>query len=676
MADGMAEIAAIGDSLALTRYLRGRPIGEAQVLALRCAARVMPLITGGKKRRRSGKMRRTAAVFCALIFSWFARNSPIYVKRATSISVALSKSATFSNSSFVYHFEIVAAFAAAEAAASADPKVINLVELAVSAAMLADRATVLADRAASSSAVWSAIRADLTSMRTESLATCLALPLWIEGPAPSALVHWENDFVKALQGFGPHWLVVFEFYRALRNGDETFANLGTRYASIIGDLTSEDESIWEREPDAMILELAMRTKPEAILENPLMADSVRSRNVDFFISYSTQNVSEAREVNRYLEEAGYSTIVQFKDFPVGSNFVIEMQEGLERGARAIVLLSPDYVASDHCRAEWAAIYNNDPLGKRRKLVPLLLKPASLNKLARQIVYKSLLGLRSEERRAAVLEAIGHKATPLPVDMLRERLAETASPDVAPTSDGKLDAVPNAVYDRPVLDADLPDLPEVLKSLCRVIQSSLPENSPRTIAPTLQEYGDHLRERGLRPIVNMLCMHADALRRDVRSVEFHVWGDGLATHFENFFSCHSQFITHFPKSQEREEILVNNDIDEDGVSGKDFVEPVQKVAEALGELHMVGGTTPAFERVVQDSLQTAKDIDSLPNYPNPEEANAITPKRRFVFSQIGFWERILSALGSMTTLASTEQGRAAIAALSEAIKKFLSFISSH
>ncbi|WP_165218583.1 toll/interleukin-1 receptor domain-containing protein [Affinirhizobium pseudoryzae] len=665
MAEMLLGVADIASRETLEAYLRTRPISEAQVLALRSALRVMPLIALNRLPDRRHTQELMLAVFRTLFFSWAARNDSAHEEKLASVAASFAAKATSSS---------VSAAAAIAAAAEAARAAVGPGAFAA-AARAVDLAATAADLAAGANgAVGRATRTDLENMRENSVPACIATPLWPNGGAPIELSEWDVAFSAVLDDFGSHWGLVADFYYALHEGQASLATLWSEAGTAA--VAEEVEAFWRQDPDAVMRDLGWRLKHNQPLMEYGSASSSASANFDFFISYSTRNQTEAREINRYLEDAGYSTIVQFKDFPVGSNFVIEMQDGLERGARAIALLSPDYVASDHCRAEWAAVYNMDPLGKGRKLVPLLLKPANLNTLARQIVYKSLVGLTAEERRAAVLEAVGPKPNPLPPDMLKRRLAETASPDVAPTPDGKLDAVPNAIYDRPIFDAELPDLPETLRTLCSVIQASLPENSPKTIAPSLQAYGNHLSDRGVRPILGLLCMLADALNRDVRSVEFHIWGDGLAVHFDNFFSCHSKYVTHFPKSQEREEALATNEIDEDRASGKDFVEPVKKVAEALADLHEIGGTTPAFERVVQDSVQRARDIDSLPSPSDAGQGGDVTPKRRFVFSQIGFWERILSALGSMTTLATTEQGRAAIATLREAIAKFLSFLSSN
>ena len=112
---------------------------------------------------------------------------------------------------------------------------------------------------------------------------------------------------------------------------------------------------------------------------------------DFFISYSKSDERSAQEVAAVLEEAGYSTLAQFKDIKPGNNFVREMQDGLKKSKRVVVLLSPEYEASNHCRAEWAAAYNCDPSGKERVLVQILLRETEMNPLAKQVVYQSLIG---------------------------------------------------------------------------------------------------------------------------------------------------------------------------------------------------------------------------------------------------------------------------------------------
>ena len=47
-----------------------------------------------------------------------------------------------------------------------------------------------------------------------------------------------------------------------------------------------------------------------------------------------------------------------------------MHAALESGARVIALLSNDYLASDHCAAEWLNAIARDPLNKQGRLIVL------------------------------------------------------------------------------------------------------------------------------------------------------------------------------------------------------------------------------------------------------------------------------------------------------------------
>ena len=134
-------------------------------------------------------------------------------------------------------------------------------------------------------------------------------------------------------------------------------------------------------------------------------EAVKSSQTDFFISYSIKDEALAKRIGAILEGEGFTAFAQFKDIPVGSNFINEMKRGLQNSSRLIAVLSPDYEASKHCQSEWNAAYHEDPDGSRRKLIGFLTRETELNKLAKQFVYKDLIGLGDDAFRSAVVEAI-------------------------------------------------------------------------------------------------------------------------------------------------------------------------------------------------------------------------------------------------------------------------------
>ncbi|MCO6178842.1 toll/interleukin-1 receptor domain-containing protein [Ciceribacter sp. RN22] len=702
MARRTQAIGEIEDRDGLEAYLATRSIAEAQLVALRSALRVLPTIVSSPSIRPDRQRRLTLAGFRALFISWAARNYPAHEMAAAASAAASDAAKAVADALPAGRAAVAegkAAFAtaarafatAARAFAVADSAAFYAADSATFTAYAADATARAAAAfpgsraaAAARAAIWAVVRADLEQAAQSGAGSLLQTSLWAGVPRPVWVVNAENGFDESLNRLGADWGVVRDWYAAVARGHVPFMHLAGRREDVIVSLATEKNKFWERDPDEVMQDVAARLggrggEESAASREPHPTsgtdkETTKRSKVDFFISYSTRNETEAREINAYLEDAGYTTIAQFKDFPVGSNFVIEMQEGLERGARAVVLLSPDYVVSEHCRAEWAAIYNADPIGRKRKLVSFLLRPAELNRLARQIVYKSLVGLPREERRRAVLDAIHHNGAVEP-EALRQRLAEIASPDVVSTPDQKLDAVPNATFDRAAYDVDLPDLPTVLRSTVSALLKALPANAPPVIGAVLEGYRAHLDERGTKPIVGLLVDYAEIAQLEFNSTDFELWGAGLSHLFMRYFSHHARFLGHYPLSQERERTFAEAEVNEDLASGSDFVTPVVQVADVIDRLAEIDGVTPRYESVVKAQARMATDIDGLPPNigENAGKGNDVTPKRRFVLMQIGFWERSLAALAGISTLIATPQAQAAVVALRRAIEAFLKFL---
>lgn len=69
--------------------------------------------------------------------------------------------------------------------------------------------------------------------------------------------------------------------------------------------------------------------------------------LDFFISHRGSVGGVAVEVADVLDEAGYKVRVQDFDFPLGSNFVAAMHDGLTHARHFIGLLTEDYDTSPY-----------------------------------------------------------------------------------------------------------------------------------------------------------------------------------------------------------------------------------------------------------------------------------------------------------------------------------------
>ena len=136
-----------------------------------------------------------------------------------------------------------------------------------------------------------------------------------------------------------------------------------------------------------------RVAPELFLLNaikyhPTSTMSTTSEAQNFFISYNHQDTAWAEWIAWHLERSGYSTVIQAWDFKAGSNFVLEMDEGLKQAQQVIAVLSPHYFASQFTPTEWTAKFAGDPRGL--KIVPVRVQQVQLTGLLAPIVYIDLV----------------------------------------------------------------------------------------------------------------------------------------------------------------------------------------------------------------------------------------------------------------------------------------------
>jgi tetratricopeptide (TPR) repeat protein len=127
--------------------------------------------------------------------------------------------------------------------------------------------------------------------------------------------------------------------------------------------------------------------------------------VDFFVSYTSADRPWAEWIARELQHAGRSVVLQAWDVLPGSNFVLQMDEASRVAERTIAVLSPAFVQSPYCRAEWAAAFARDPTGADRRLVPVRVREFEPDGLLGQIGYIDIVGLSQQQAREALLGSV-------------------------------------------------------------------------------------------------------------------------------------------------------------------------------------------------------------------------------------------------------------------------------
>jgi len=131
-----------------------------------------------------------------------------------------------------------------------------------------------------------------------------------------------------------------------------------------------------------------------------------------FVSRASADAAFAAVIAAILQDAGYDVILQQWDF-ANKNFMEAMHAALAGGARVVALLSPEYLASDHCRAEWQNAIARDPLNTQSRLVLLRVAECEPIGLLSGLAYWDLVPIRADREllRQTVLEAVSDDRPP-------------------------------------------------------------------------------------------------------------------------------------------------------------------------------------------------------------------------------------------------------------------------
>ena len=112
---------------------------------------------------------------------------------------------------------------------------------------------------------------------------------------------------------------------------------------------------------------------------------------EFFISRAGPDKDIALRIADILEADGRRVLIQDRDIK-NRSFMERMHYALSCGARTVALLSPDYLASQHCGAEWMNTIADDPLNRNSKLIVLRIQPCDPPGLLKSLAYWNLVPL--------------------------------------------------------------------------------------------------------------------------------------------------------------------------------------------------------------------------------------------------------------------------------------------
>ena len=99
-------------------------------------------------------------------------------------------------------------------------------------------------------------------------------------------------------------------------------------------------------------------------------DIARDTKVDFFVSHAGADAAWAAWIDQTLRGAAFSTITDLYDFGVGRNFILLMEDALQRANRLLLVWSPNAMRRYMVEAEWTSVL----AAKRDRVIPVLVEP--------------------------------------------------------------------------------------------------------------------------------------------------------------------------------------------------------------------------------------------------------------------------------------------------------------
>jgi hypothetical protein len=97
-----------------------------------------------------------------------------------------------------------------------------------------------------------------------------------------------------------------------------------------------------------------------------------------FISYSSKNKDWVKNwLLPKIESQGIQTRIDFRDFDIGTPSMINMERAVDECAKTILIFTPEWVNSEWTQFEGLMLMVQDPIGMRKKILPLMLAQCDL-----------------------------------------------------------------------------------------------------------------------------------------------------------------------------------------------------------------------------------------------------------------------------------------------------------
>ncbi len=138
---------------------------------------------------------------------------------------------------------------------------------------------------------------------------------------------------------------------------------------------------------------------------------------DAFISYSHKDSVWVRDTLLLrLEREGLRVCIDYRDFEVGAPSLVNMETAVEHSRKTLLVLTPNWVASEWTEFEALLVQTKDPAGRGRRILPLMVQHCSLPDRLQVFTYLDLTNLAEfgfqMQRLVAAIRSASPQPTPI------------------------------------------------------------------------------------------------------------------------------------------------------------------------------------------------------------------------------------------------------------------------
>lgn len=148
------------------------------------------------------------------------------------------------------------------------------------------------------------------------------------------------------------------------------------YLSCAGLVTEVEERDY-RMGAKMFQDWVRKNRPDLSQRTNQMNDTINrigDQEYDVFISYSHRDSEWVRDwLLHRLEGAGLRVCIDFRDFEIGAPSLVNMERAVELSRKTLLILTPNWLQSKWAKFEAMMVQTEDPIGRERRLLPLMLE---------------------------------------------------------------------------------------------------------------------------------------------------------------------------------------------------------------------------------------------------------------------------------------------------------------